>query len=150
MLRLSAVQLDKSKTKLVHPFGFFLTVGILHSAISCVAYLLCQLQLPYPSSSLPTITTSFLPHWNSAWHTDTSWHKAQRESSERERERGRNTQEPLPIVWCPLGCVCAKHSSRLADQGTRQSNRYFPLRKSAPIPRSFVGNWVCCVCLGLC
>lgn len=42
------------------------------------------------------------------------------------RERGRNTQEPLPIVWCPLRCVCAKHSSCFADQGTRQSNRYFP------------------------
>lgn len=34
----------------------------------------------------PTVTTSLLPYWNSAWHTDTahSWHKAQRE---RERER---------------------------------------------------------------
>lgn len=51
---------------------------------------------------------------------------------ERERESGkeRNTQEPVPIVWCPLRYVCAKHSSVLADQGTSQSNRYFPASAS--------------------
>uniref|UniRef100_A0A8D2ZXY6 Secreted protein n=1 Tax=Scophthalmus maximus TaxID=52904 RepID=A0A8D2ZXY6_SCOMX len=45
-------------------------------------------------------------------------------------KRAKNTQEPVPIVWCPLRCVCAKHSSRLVDQGTRQSNRYFPVSAS--------------------
>lgn len=75
----------------------------------CVAYFLCQLQFPhYSSSSLPIITTSFLSHWNSAWHPDTahSWHKAQRE---REREEGGTRTCTIRLVPHP-SCLPSLHS----------------------------------------
>lgn len=84
-------------------------MGILHPAIYRVAYFLCQLQLPHHSSSLPTITTSFLPHWNSAWHTDTahSWHKAQRgRERERKREREKHTRTCTNRLVPPPLCLC--------------------------------------------
>lgn len=81
------------------------------------------------------------------------------QSSEREREwwrdggewEGKNThthtQEPAPIVGStlppppppPLWCLYAKHSSCVADEGTRQASRYFLASASCNNPLQIWG-----------
>lgn len=115
-----------------------------------IVHFLCQLQLPQHSSS-SIITTSFLPHWNSAWHTGAAhcWHRAQRERPRESLDQNQRRSSCAPSI------VSAKHSFSLVDQGTRKSNRYFPASASCKKTRKQICSslefcWqsrVLCVCV---
>lgn len=151
----------------VHPQGWAQTGQKLDKTSMCIiltvffmlpliVHFLCQLQLPqHSSSSSIIITTSFLPHWNSAWHTGAAhcWHRAQRERPKEGLDQNQRRSSCAPSI------VSAKHSFSLVDQGTRKSSGYFPAsasckknQKKSALVWSSVGSRGCCVCVcsGIC
>lgn len=118
-----------------------------------IALFLCQLQLPPstpplpPSSPPPSSLIEILPGIQTLPIVGT-------ELRERDRERERLDQNQRRSS-CPPSIVSAKHSFSLVDQGTRKSNRYFPVsaflqkknpKNLVPVRRS-VGSRRCCVCV---
>lgn len=110
------LRLDTSKTRRVNihtcgtntPFCVFLIAGILHPAINCVAYFLCQLQLPHtalppplcPPSPPPSSLIEILPGTQTLPILGT---KLRERGKERERETHKNLYQSS---GAPVRCVC--------------------------------------------
>lgn len=122
-----------------------------------IALFLCQLQLPPstpplpPSSPPPSSLIEILPGIQTLPIVGT-------ELRERDRERERLDQNQRRSS-CPPSIVSAKHSFSLVDQGTRKSNRYFPvsafLQKKTPKTLCQFGDLLAVggavyVCSGIC